>query len=116
MSPGENCPICPRAAAVRRARSLPPLAGPCEHVAFTTDATGYTGAGFALQHCYVYIERGTRRGKTFLEVEREIISILRQHVEIINGTGYAESRDAALTAASAAVRTYLRGLGYVVPD
>lgn len=116
MSQPEDCPFCRRAATERLACRVPPLTGPCDHIVFKTDAMGYIGAGFALEHCFVHVERGTPSGKTFLEIDRDIVGILGKHVEIVNGTGYAESPDEALTAATAAVCSYLRDLGYSVPD
>ncbi len=114
--PNTECPICARAASPRLAESRPARAIPCDHVALRPDVTGYTGAGFALQYCFVYIERGTPRGRTFLDIDQEIVSILQRYMEIVNSTGYAESPQDALRAATAAVKSHLLDLGYAVPD
>lgn len=112
----DECPICARASTERQARGVPPSTAPCDHTVFVRDATGYVGAGFALQYCHVYIERDLSHGKTFLETDREIVDILRQYMEIIDGRGYAKFARDALDRAVVAVRRYLRDLGYTLPE
>ncbi len=96
------CPLCKRLE--------------CGHFVFGEDFVGDTGAQFVLWAFGMHIETNPpQNAKPFPEMENDILKILARHFVIVDGKGYAKSRERAVRNAKADVAKYLVHLGYPIP-